>query len=126
MMAFKHEFPATAPRYCELYALLAADGGRVPDGFALTACAYREALATAGAVDKLRPLFADLDHHDVSLLVERAAAARHLVYEATGNPSLCHDIATAYRPLEKKYGTGVAVAARSSATPLSVDRRQAL
>ena len=28
----------------ELYALLAADGGRVPDGFALTAEAYRDAL----------------------------------------------------------------------------------
>jgi pyruvate, water dikinase len=37
----------------ELSALLAADGGRVPDGFALTACAYREALAAAGAVDKI-------------------------------------------------------------------------
>src|SRR5437667_4395747 len=50
----------------ELYALLAADGGRVPDGFALTAGAYREVLAAAGAVDKLRRLLADLDHHDVS------------------------------------------------------------
>jgi hypothetical protein len=42
----------------ELYALLAADGGRVPDGFSLTAGAYREVLAAAGAVDKLRRLLA--------------------------------------------------------------------
>ena len=100
----------------ELYSLLAADGGRVPDGFALTARAYREVLAAAGAVDKLRRLLADLDHRDVSLLAERAAAARHLVYEATGNPNLCREIAAAYRALETKYGAGVAVAVRSSAT----------
>src|SRR6516164_4340168 len=100
----------------ELYALLAADGGRVPNGFALTAGAYREVLAAAGAVDKLRRLLADLDHHDVSLLAERAAAARHLVYEATGNPNLRREIAAAYRALETKYGAGVAVAVRSSAT----------
>src|SRR6266700_3431237 len=100
----------------ELSALFAADGGRVPDGFALTARAYREVLAAAGAVDKLRGLLADLDHHDVSLLAERAAAARHLVYEATGNPSLCREIAAAYRALETKCGAGVAVAVRSSAT----------
>ena len=100
----------------ELYALLAADGGRVPDGFALTARAYREVLASAGAVDKLRRLLADLDHHDVSLLAERAAAARDLVYEATGNPNLCREIAAAYLALETKCGARVAVAVRSSAT----------
>ena len=100
----------------ELSALLAEDGGRVPDGFALTARAYREVLAAAGAVDKLRRLLADLDHHDVSLLGERAAAARQLVYEATGNPNLCREIAAAYRALETKCGAGVAVAVRSSAT----------
>src|SRR5512133_398157 len=100
----------------ELSALLAADGGRVPDGFALTARAYREALAAAGAVDKLRRLLVDLDHHDVSVLAERTAAARHLVYEATGNAKLRGEIAAAYRALETKCGAEVAVAVRSSAT----------
>ena len=61
-------------------------------------------------------LLADLDHHDVSLLGESAAAARQLVYEATGNPNLCREIAAAYRALETKCGAGVAVAVRSSAT----------
>ena len=70
----------------------------------------------AGAGDKLRRLLTDLDHHDVKLLAERAEAARHLVYEATGNPTLCHEIAAAYRALETKCGAGVAVAVRSSAT----------
>jgi pyruvate, water dikinase len=100
----------------ELYAMLAADGGRVPEGFALTARAYREALAVAGAWSELRRLLGDLDHYDVRVLAERAEAAREIVYAATGNAHLRGEMAAAYRALEKKHGTGVAVAVRSSAT----------
>ena len=69
----------------ELYAMLAAEGIRVPEGFALTARAYRDALTEAGVEDELRRLFSGFDHHDVALLAERAATARRLVYEATGS-----------------------------------------
>src|SRR6516165_6638334 len=100
----------------ELYALLAAEGGRVPDGFAMTAEAYRDALTAAGAWQGLRELLTDFDHHNVTLLAERAAAARKLVYEATGNTRLTQEIADGYRGLESKCGAGVAVAVRSSAT----------
>ena len=100
----------------ELHAMLAAKGGRVPDGFALIADAYREALATDDVEKKLRRLLADFDHRNVSLLAERAAAARRLVYEATGNAKLRAQIATAYHELETKCGKPVAVAVRSSAT----------
>jgi pyruvate,water dikinase len=100
----------------ELYSLLSAEGGRVPDGFALTAEAYRDALTAAGVWPELRKLLTDLDHHNVALLAERAAAARKLVYEATGNTRLTREIADAYRALELKCGAGVAVAVRSSAT----------
>ena len=58
----------------------------------------------------------DFDHHDVALLAERAAAARKIVYEATGNARLRDEIAPAYRALEAKCGDNVAVAVRSSAT----------
>ncbi len=97
----------------ELYALL---GGRVPEGFALTAQAYREALAEAGVEGELRRLLSGFDHHDVALLGERAAAARKLVYDATGNAHLRAEIAKAYRALEQKCGANAAVAVRSSAT----------
>jgi pyruvate, water dikinase len=100
----------------ELYAMLEAEGVRVPDGFALTARAYRDALAGAGVEDELRRLLSAFDHHDVALLAERAAAARRLVYEATGTAFLRQEIAAAYRALEEKCGAGVAVAVRSSAT----------
>ena len=52
----------------------------------------------------------------MALLAERAAAARRLVYEATGNARLREEIAAAYRALEQKCGRRVAVAVRSSAT----------
>jgi pyruvate, water dikinase len=97
----------------ELYSLLA---GRVPDGFALTAYDYRAALAKAGIESELHRLLSGFDHHDVAQLAERAAAARRLVYEATGNAHLRAEIAAAYRALEEKYGAKVAVAVRSSAT----------
>jgi pyruvate,water dikinase len=50
------------------------------------------------------------------LLAERAAKARQIVYDATGTKELRADIEAAYRRLEMQYGTGVAVAVRSSAT----------
>jgi pyruvate,water dikinase len=99
----------------ELHAMLAGDG-RVPDGFALTAYAYREALAEAKAVHKLHRLLSDVDHRNVLQLAERAAAARQLVYEATSNTAMRRQIAQAYRTLEARCGVGVAVAVRSSAT----------
>ena len=97
----------------ELYSLL---GARVPEGFALTAAAYRDALGEANAWEELRRLLSDFDHHDVTPLAERAAAARKIVYEATGNTWLREEIARAYHALEEKCGAGVAVAVRSSAT----------
>ncbi len=69
----------------ELHSLL---GGRVPEGFALTAQAYRDALAEAGIEGELRRLLSGFDHHDVALLGERAAASRELVYKATGTAHL--------------------------------------
>ena len=74
----------------ELYSLL---GARVPEGFALTAAAYRDALAEAGVWEELRRLLSNFDHHDVTLLAERAAAARRIVYEATGNTWLREEMA---------------------------------
>jgi pyruvate, water dikinase len=47
---------------------------------------------------------------------KRTAAARNLVYDATGDAALRAEIAAAYRRLEEKCGAGVAVAVRSSAT----------
>jgi pyruvate, water dikinase len=97
----------------ELRALLR---GQVPEGFALTAEAYRAALAAAGVEPELRQLLSDFDHHDVAALAGRAVEARRIVHEATGNAELRRQIVAAYAALEERCGTGVAVAVRSLAT----------
>ena len=100
----------------ELYGVLGEAGVRVPDGFALTADAYRDALTAAGAWPRLRTLLDGLDVTDVALLTQRAKEARRIVYDATGSDALRQDIAESYRVLESEYGQNVAVAVRSSAT----------
>ncbi len=100
----------------ELYSTLAAQGVRVPQGFALTAEAYREALTAVDAWGELRSLLSGFDHHDLEALATRAAKARQIVYRATGGSGLREHIAAAYRALEGECGKNVAVAVRSSAT----------
>ena len=100
----------------ELYSVLSGQGIRVPNGFALTAQAYRDALTAAGAWDKLHQLLGGLDKTRVDVLAKCAAEAREIIFQATGTERLRQEIAGAYRTLEDEYGTDVAVAVRSSAT----------
>ena len=100
----------------ELYTALSPQGVRVPNGFALTAAAYRDALTRAGAWDELRNLLSGLDKQRISDLAKRAAAARAIVYAATDRDELRREVAQAYKQLEQEYGANVAVAVRSSAT----------
>ncbi|MGB8365485.1 MAG: phosphoenolpyruvate synthase [Rhizomicrobium sp.] len=100
----------------ELYSQLTAKGVPVPNGFAVTAEAYRDALTDAGAWDKLHSLLDGLDKRDVDLLAKRAASARDIVYAATDSAVLRKQILAAYRDLKKEYGAGIALAVRSSAT----------
>jgi pyruvate,water dikinase len=100
----------------ELYFALSPRGVRVPNGFALTAAAYRDALTQAGAWGQLRTLLAGVDKRRISDLAKRAAVARALVYAATDREELRSQITEAYRQLEREYGPNLAVAVRSSAT----------
>lgn len=100
----------------ELYSSLSKQGVRVPNGFALTADAYRDALTAANAWDPLHRLLDGLDKRRIETLAQRAAEAREIVYRATANDRLREQVAGAYRQLETKCGANVAVAVRSSAT----------
>jgi pyruvate, water dikinase len=100
----------------ELYSALASEGVKVPNGFALTATAYRDALSDSGADEELRKLLVGLDKRRIADLAKRAAKARAIVFEATDRDDLRKQVAEAYRQLEAQYGKGVAVAVRSSAT----------
>ena len=100
----------------ELYSALTTEGVKVPNGFALTAAAYRDALDKAGAWERLKTLLKDLGGTDVQRLAANAAQAREIVHAATGTEALRRPLIEAYGVLEKQYGAGVAVAVRSSAT----------
>jgi pyruvate,water dikinase len=99
----------------ELQGLLKDAKVRVPDGFAITAEAYRDALSQAGAWSKLRELLA-FDITDVAELARRAARARQIVYDATGGAPLRDQIVSAFRRLQAACGPQLSVAVRSSAT----------
>ena len=100
----------------ELYSVLADQGVKVPNGFALTAQAYREALTGVAAWDRLHQLLDSLDKTRIDALAKCAAEARAIVFDATGTDRLRQAITQSYRQLESEYGADVAVAVRSSAT----------
>ena len=100
----------------ELHRLLAGGAVTTPDGFAITAEAYRDALTAAGAWAPLRDLLAGLDLEDVDSLARVARQARTLVYDATGGEALRASIAEAFAALRREYGADLTVAVRSSAT----------
>ncbi len=76
----------------ELYSALSPQGVRVPNGFALTASAYRDALTQAGAWEELRSLLAGLDKRRIADLAKRAAKARAIVYAATDQEDLRREV----------------------------------
>ncbi|HEU5001623.1 MAG TPA: phosphoenolpyruvate synthase [Actinomycetota bacterium] len=100
----------------ELYRTLSARGLLVPNGYAITADAYRYALDAAGAAAKLRATLDGLDPTDVDDLAERGKLAREIVYGAGLPEDLVSEILAAYGQLQAEYGDGVRLAVRSSAT----------
>jgi len=100
----------------EMYRELTAEGVRVPNGFAITAPAFRETLEETGIVSRLHEILDSLDRDDVEDLHTRASAARQVVYDA-GLPSwLEDDIVAAHQKLRAEYGPSLTLAVRSSAT----------
>ncbi|WP_456447512.1 phosphoenolpyruvate synthase [Oceanithermus sp.] len=101
----------------EMLRTLGEVGVRVPDGFAVTAEAYRYYLREAGLEDKIRALLDGWDRSDPADLIRRARRIRNMIVRAECPEDLRQEIAEAYAELSRKYGTDeVDVAVRSSAT----------
>ncbi len=100
----------------EMYRNLTDEGVRVPNGYAITAQAYRHLIETAGLETPLRKTLADLRAGDVRALAERGKRARDLVYAAILPDDLKQEIFSAYLDLKKEYGDKLSLAVRSSAT----------
>ena len=100
----------------EMYRELATQGVRVPNGFAVTAEAYRHVLDQGDGWSRLRQTLAGLDVRDVDDLARRARAAREIVYGAPLPADLVAEIGAAYARLQAEYGEQATFAVRSSAT----------
>lgn len=100
----------------EMYVNLTKRGVNIPDGFAITADAYRYFLKTAEIDAEIKHLLSGLDTKSVKDLQKRGKAVRGLILNAELPADLAREIVLAYRKLERKYGKLTDVAVRSSAT----------
>jgi len=100
----------------EMYRELTKKGVNVPDGFAITAYAYRYLLEQTDAKQKIKEILRDLDVNNLRNLQKKGAEVRKLIKSLKFPEELEKHIAEAYKKLEKKYKKNIDVAVRSSAT----------
>jgi pyruvate,water dikinase len=100
----------------EMVRELAGKGVKVPNGFAITADAYRHFIREAGIDERIRATLSDLDTHDMANLSERGQAVRQAILNATLPADLQTVIGDAYRQLQGGSAVPLDVAVRSSAT----------
>lgn len=101
----------------ELYRQLLPLGVPVPNGFAITAEAYRDLVQAAGAWETLQETLAPLQENpEIVTLKRQAQRARAIVYQAGLPQPLETQILDAYRRLKEESGQPISVAVRSSAT----------
>jgi pyruvate,water dikinase len=99
----------------EMYRELSGQGVRVPNGFAVTAEAYRYFLREAVLDRKIAEIIGELNLEDLEDLRRRGNEIRHMILAASLPPDLEAAIRSAYDQLSGN-GKPVDVAVRSSAT----------
>jgi len=100
----------------EMVQKLEPEGVKVPNGFAVTAQAYRYVLDEADAWEALRKVMVGIDPLDVKHLARSGKRAREIIYAAGLPDDLKSEIITAYHKLQEQYGEDLSLAVRSSAT----------
>jgi pyruvate,water dikinase len=100
----------------EMHQKLTSKGVAVPNGYAITAYAYRYLLKEAGVENAIREALEGLDTHDLRNLQQRGAKVRDIIRHAEFPSDLRQAIISAYAKMEEEYGKDVDVAVRSSAT----------
>ena len=100
----------------EMYRNLTKKGVNIPDGFAVTASAYRYILKKARIKNKIKQILSDLNTRNTRNLAERGKKVREAILNAELPEDLKKAITNAYKKLCKKYGKNTDVAVRSSAT----------
>lgn len=100
----------------EMYGALSTKGIAVPDGFAITADAYRHFVAESGLGVQIASALTGLDPDRVDELRQRGAQIRSAILAARLPADLEQAILAAYRDLAAEQNASLAVAVRTSAT----------
>ncbi len=100
----------------EMYVNLGKKGINIPNGFAVTAHAYRYFLKKAKIEEKIKDILSDLDTKSIRNLTERGRKVREIILQSEFPEELVEAIAKSYEHLSKGYGIETDVAVRSSAT----------
>lgn len=100
----------------EMYRNLTKKGVKVPNGFAVTAYAYRYLLEKAGIEHEIKKILEGLDTSSMKNLAEKGREARETILMADLPKELKHEIINAYSKLCARHGENTDVAVRSSAT----------
>ena len=100
----------------EMYQNLTAEGIRIPNGFAITADAYRHILDDNDVWKKLHEQLDVFDPNDLTQLQERGKYCREIIHDCTLPDDLIAQVKSAYETLKIEYGEDITLAVRSSAT----------
>lgn len=100
----------------EMFRELKAKGVRVPDGFAVTAEAFREFFRATGLDTEVRAILKDLNTQNAESLQRCGRAAREAILKKEIPAAIQAEILKAYATLSAGVAGGVDVAVRSSAT----------
>lgn len=100
----------------EMYSELSAEGVNVPNGFAITANAYRQFLRAAGLEGRISDALDGLDVRNIDDLRARGRRVRDLILTVPFPQDLARAILRAYAELSRGAERLADVAVRSSAT----------
>lgn len=100
----------------EMLQTLTPKGIRVPNGYAITATAYRFFLENTGLKDYIKEELEGLDTRNLTQLSHKAKAIRAKIIATEFPEDLIDAIAKQHQKTEKEYGKQASFAVRSSAT----------
>ena len=100
----------------EMYSNLTKKGINIPNGFAITAYAYRYLIEKAGIRSEIKRILKGLNKNNIEDLAIRGHKIRDLIKKAPFPKELEAEIIDAYNKLCEEYGPHCDVAVRSSAT----------
>lgn len=102
----------------EMYSSLTKEGVQVPNGFAVTAAAYRQFVAENEIGAHMKDVLKGLNVHNVTQLKKAGTKVRQLLLDGVLSDALTAEVKTAFKKLKKDSNkkSGFSVAVRSSAT----------